>query len=133
MSTKKRIFISYDFDEDRHYRNLLTAWDVNDLFDFEFYDASLKIAVDSENATYVRSVIKPKILRSTHLLCIVGEKASTSSWINWEIEKAIEAKKKLIAVKLRSTNTTPTKLLGAGATWAMSFTFDAIKKAVDSA
>ncbi len=133
MASKKRIFISYDFDEDKHYRYLLTAWDKNGEFDFEFYDSSLKVAVNSEDAAYVRSVIKPKIQRSTHLLCLVGEKACKSEWIAWEIDKAIEAKAKLIAVKLKSTNTTPPNLLGVGAIWAMSFTFDAIKKAVESA
>ena len=133
MANKKRIFISYDYDEDKHYRYLLTAWDKNGEFDFEFYDSSLNVAVNSDDAAYVRSVIKPKIQRSTHLLCLVGEKASKSEWIAWEIDKAIDAKIKLIAVKLKSTNTTPPNLFGVGATWAMSFTFEAIKKAVESA
>lgn len=133
MATRNRIFISYDFENDRNYRNLLTAWDQNDLFDFEFYDASLKVAVNSDDAAYVRSVIKPKIQRSTHLLCLVGEETHKSEWVAWEIDKAIEAGKKLVAVKLKSTNATPPKLLGAGATWAMSFTFASIKTAVESA
>ena len=41
--------------------------------------------------------------------------------------------KRLVAVKIDATNTAPSKLLGAGASWAMSFSFDAIKKAVDNA
>src|SRR5689334_20398325 len=101
---KKRIFISYDYENDRHYRNLLSAWNKNDEFDFEFYDGSLNIAVDSENAAYIKSVIKPKILRSTHLLCIVGQYTHNSEWVDWEIEKAVEAGKKLIGVKITSTN-----------------------------
>ena len=36
-------------------------------------------------------------------------------------------------VKIDATNTTPSGLLGAGASWAMSFTFDAIKKAIEDA
>jgi hypothetical protein len=132
MANKKRIFISYDYDNDRHYRNLLSAWDKNDEFDFEFYDGSLNVAVDSEDAAYIRGVIKPKIQRSTHLLCLVGKQSYKSDWIAWEIQKAVEYTKKLIGVKLQSTNTPPTALLRQGATWAMSFTFDSIKKAVDS-
>ena len=133
MATKKRIFISYDYDNDRNRRFLLTAWDKNKEFDFEFYDGSLNVAVESTNAAYIKSVIKPKIEAASHLLCIVGKHAHKSDWIAWEINKAIELGKKLIGVKLESTNTTPSALLNAGATWAMSFTFDSIKKAVDNA
>ena len=51
----------------------------------------------------------------------------------WEIEKTKELKKKLIAVKTALDNTTPSGLLNAGASWAMSFTFDAIKRAIGGA
>lgn len=129
---KKRIFISFDYD-DKNYRNLLTAWDSHDDFDFEFYDGSLRVAVDSEDAPYIRSVIKPKILASSHFLCIVGENTHKSDWVAWEIEKAVEAKKKLIGVKIEKAFSTPTNLFGVGATWALSFTFASIKAAVDAA
>jgi len=44
-----------------------------------------------------------------------------------------ELKKKIVAVKVDSANTTPSGLLNVGAKWAMSFTFDSIKKAIESA
>ena len=53
--------------------------------------------------------------------------------VTWEIEKAKDLKKKLVAVKISFGNTTPSGLLNAGASWAMSFTFDAIKKAIEDA
>jgi hypothetical protein len=109
MANKKRIFVSYDYD-DKNYKNLLTAWDANDLFDFDFYDGSLTTAVNSENSSYVRSIIKPKIIGSTHLLCLVGENTASSDWVAWEIERAVEAKKKIIAVKIKAANETPDAL-----------------------
>ena len=132
MATK-RIFVSYDYDNDRHYKNLLVAWDKNKEFDFNFYDGSVTVAIDSKDADYIKSQIKPKIDASTHLLCIVGKNTHKSNWVDWEIKTAISLKKKLIGVKIEKENTTPSALLGAGATWALSFTFDSIKKAVDSA
>jgi len=51
---KKKIFISYDYDNDKHYKNLLVAWDKNNLFDFSFYDASVDVSVDSEDADISR-------------------------------------------------------------------------------
>ena len=40
---KKTIFISYDYDYDKHWKTLLVAWDKNGEFDFTFYDASVDV------------------------------------------------------------------------------------------
>lgn len=128
---KKTIFISFDYDNDSHYKNLLLAWDKNKDFDFGFYDGSLRDAINSTNASYIKSQIKPKILAATRLLCLVGKQASKSAWIDWEIQTAVDNHKKLIGVKIEKEHTSPSVLLANGATWALSFNFDAIKKAID--
>lgn len=128
---RNTVFISFDYDNDRHYKNLLVAWDKNKEFDFEIYDGSLKDSINSTNAAYVKSQIKPKILAAPKLLCIVGRESAKSDWIAWEIQTAIDNKKKLIGVKIEKAFTSPPKLLANGASWALSFNFDAIKKAVE--
>lgn len=130
---KPRIFISYDYDNDKHYKNLLVAWDKNDEFDFAFSDHSADVSIQTTNADAIKRAISAKINSATHFLCIVGAKTSKSGWVAWEVDKAKELKKKLVAVKTASDNTTPSGLLNAGASWAMSFTFDAIKMAIDRA
>ena len=128
---KRRVFISFDYDNDKRYKNLLLAWDKNKQFDFGFYDGSVKVPVNSEDAGPIRRVISQRIAACPRFLCIVGEKTHTSDWVAWEIDKAIELDRKLVAVKVSSSNTSPSNLLGAGARWAMSFTLDSIKKALD--
>lgn len=130
---KSKIFISYDYDNDKHYKNLLVAWDKNDLFDFSFYDSSVDVSVNSDDANYIKSVIKERIKSSAYFLCIIGKKTSKSEWVTWEINKAVELKKKLVAVKIDDENTSPSAILGVGAKWALSFTFDSIKKAIERA
>ena len=130
---KKKIFISYDYDNDKQYKNLLLAWDKNADFDFSFNDQSADVSIESTNAAVIKRAISAKINAATYFLCLVGKKTSKSSWVAWEIDKAKELKKKLVSVKIDATNTTPSGLLGAGASWAMSFTFDAIKKAIEDA
>lgn len=130
---KKNIFISYDYDGDKNYKNMLLAWDANKDFDFNFEDHSADVSIDSNDAAAIKRAISAKINNATYFLCLVGKNTYKSSWVDWEIEKAVELKKKIIAVKIESTYTTPDKLYGVGASWAMSFTFDAIKKAVDAA
>ena len=91
----KKIFISYDYDKDRHYKNTLLMWDAHKQFDFEFYDQSVDVSVNSNDASYIKSVIKGEINSSTHFLCIIGKETHKSDWVKWEIDKAIELKKKI--------------------------------------
>jgi len=130
---KKKIFISYDYDNDKHYKNMLVAWDKNGEFDFGFSDQSADVSIQSTDAAAIKRAISAKINAATYFLCIIGSKTSKSGWVAWEIEKARELKKRLVAVKTASDNTTPSGLLNAGASWAMSFTFATIKKAVEDA
>lgn len=130
---KKKIFISYDYDNDRHYKNLLKAWDANGTFDFSFHDHSADVSIQSTNATAIKRAISAKINNATYFLCIVGEKTHKSGWVKWEIDKAVELNKKIVAVKTGTSNTTPDKLYGVSATWAMSFTESSIKTAINDA
>ena len=128
---KKKIFVSYDFDNDRHYKNLLLAWDKNSEFDFGFSDQSADVSIQSTNAAAIKRAISAKINAATYLLCLIGGKTSRSSWVTWEIDKAKELRKRIVAVKISYSNITPNGLLGAGVSWAFSFTFDAIKNAIE--
>ncbi len=130
---KKKIFISYDYENDGYWKNLLVAWDANSLFDFSFNDTSVDVSVDSTNAAAIKRAISARINNATYFLCIVGKKTHKSGWVKWEIEKAVDLKKKLVAVKTDSENTSPDALFGVGASWAMSFTFDSITKAISAA
>lgn len=130
---KKKIFISYDYDNDKHYKNMLLAWDKNSEFDFGFSDQSADVSIQSTDAAAIKRAISAKINAADYFLCLVGTNTSKSSWVSWEIDKAKELNKNLVAVKISSGNTTPSGLLGAGASWAMSFTFDAIKNAIEDA
>jgi len=129
----KKIFISYDYDNDKHYKNLLKAWDANGTFDFNFDDHSADISINSTDAAAIKRAISAKINNATYFLCIVGTQTHNSSWVKWEIEKAVELNKKIVAVKTSNTNTTPDALFGVGAKWAMSFTEASIVSAINGA
>lgn len=130
---KRKIFISYDYDNDRNYKNMLLAWDKNQDFDFGFSDQSADVSIDSNDAAAIKRALSAKINEATYFLCLVGKRTSASKWVAWEIGKAVELKKKIVAVKIEPTNTTPNGLLNVGAKWAMSFSFESIKTAIESA
>jgi hypothetical protein len=129
---KKSVFVSFDYDNDRHYKDLLCAWDANPDFDFSFIETFPKVSVESNDAEAIKSVLAQKIWAATHLLAIIG-KYTYSGWVGWEINKAKELKKKLVAVKIDREYTAPAALFGSGATWAMSFTRDAVLEALKEA
>jgi hypothetical protein len=85
------------------------------------------VSVNSDDAAVIRRVISGKKNLSTHLLCIVGIHTHQSRWVEWEIRKAVELGKKIVAVKTASTNGTPAALFGNTDQWAMSFTFESIQ------
>ena len=128
---KKRVFISYDHDNDKACKDRLLGWDANKEFDFSSYDQSFDVSVDSNDAAAIKQVLSARIGDSSHFLCIVGKETYRSGWAAWETRKAVELKKKLVAVKTDSTNNSPTAMQGVGASWSAMFNFDSVKKAMN--
>jgi len=125
----KKIFVSYDYDNDRDYRRLLSAWDANKNFSFAFEDHSTPL-IHSLDAGRIKAAIAAKMRDAECLLVIVGRQTHRSNWVAWEIDKAKELGLKLIGVKLDRSYTTPSGLLSSGASWAMSFSDAGITTAV---
>lgn len=137
-----KIFVSFDFDNDRHYKFLLNAWTANSDIEFNFNDGSTQ-EIQSWNISRVKAAITAKINQSDAILVLIGEYADSyhkdsnligyQNWQYFEIAQAKAAGKNIIAVKLDRANASPNLLYGTGAAWAMSFTLDSIKKAIHKA
>lgn len=140
--TKKKICISFDWHNDRNYRNMLSAWLANPNNPVDFHDLTPG-EIDTNDVGRVKAVLTSQIRSATHTLALIGShsntthsdsaKIGTRNWIWWEIEQSKTEGNSLIVVKLKSDNPTPDPLYGSGATWAMSFTQDAILKAIGEA
>lgn len=136
---KKKVFVSFDYDNDKHYKYLLQAWDANPDFDFVFSEVTTG-EIDSNNVGRIKAAITSKINSATHTIVIVGKEANKThrhsrligftNWINFEINQSKLNRNKIVAVKLDRNYESPDELLGSGASWAMSFSQDAIIKAL---
>lgn len=98
---KQKIFVSYYHDSDKHYKRLLEAWSANDKFSLEFEDVSTDVSINSENEKYIKRRIADNIKQSDALVVLVGKESHQRPWIAWEINKAKEHKKKIVAIKIR--------------------------------
>jgi len=139
---KKKVIISFDYENDGYYKNLLKAWDANSNFQFTFSDLTPD-EIQSWDISRIKAVLTSKIKQATYTLVIIGKYANTKhkdsdeigyrNWINFEIAKSIENGNKIVAVKIDKSYDSPEEIYGSGAFWAMSFTQDAIIKALDEA
>lgn len=139
---KKQVFISFDYEDDRNYKNLLKAWDANPNFDFYLSDLSSK-EINSWSIPVIKQVLSKKINAANYTVVIVGANANKQhkdhkeigyrNWLNYEVAKSKEHKNGLVAIKLDKSYDSPEELLNAGASWAMSFTQEAIIKAINDA
>lgn len=130
-----KVFVSYRADDEgNRHKNLLVAWSKNKsrFPEIKFYDQSVGVSIKSEDANYIKRVIIDRIKKSDVFLCLIGENTGDSDWVNWEIEKASELNKKIVAVKIKKHYTTPLNLYGIGAKWALDFTYEAILGALEN-
>lgn len=130
----KVLFVSYDYDNDGYYRDILQTWaNMPDFARIVVNDQRPTMPVDSDAATSLKSLITSKIKSATGFLCIVGANTSTNDWVAWEIKTAIETDKRMMVVRINRETIVPDVLSEVGATCALSFTFEGIKRAIDEA
>lgn len=137
---KDRVFVSFDWENDRHYKYLLEAWDENDSFDFEFGD-NTPTEIQSEDIGRIKAALTRKINQSTHTLVIVGEEANKRhpdyeeigyrNWINFEVYQSIDVTK-IRVLLLDEDNTLPEELKGAEYKSIAGFTVENVKTLLEA-
>ena len=77
----------------------------NPAYDLEFYDESVRVAIDSLNADYVKRVIREKIARTSVTVCLISPLTHTSAWVDWELAESTAKGNKMIAMGLKGVTT----------------------------
>lgn len=109
----RKIFVSYHSKNDARYKNMLSAWNNNQEFEFSFDDKSVGISINSTDDSRIKAGITRKLNKSNLVLCIVGEETHKRPMVNWELQKAKELNKKIIVVKTKNYYKTPSCLLNS--------------------
>ncbi len=107
----KRIFLSFSSDNLDQFRGFrLLAKNPN--YDLDLYDESIKTAIDSTNANYIKKIIGEKISRASVTLCLIGKTTYQSSWVDWELERSHKEGNQIIAMALKGIDsaTLPKKI-----------------------
>lgn len=88
MAREFKIFISHSWRYPDDLKSLHDLLKKRGYFNVEFQEASQDEPINSENATYIKRVLKNRILSSNIVLGIAGMYASYSDWMAWELETA---------------------------------------------
>jgi len=131
MMDRRKVFVSFDYENDRQYKSLLEAWDANPKFEFVFADQTPG-EIETSNIDRIKAELTARINEATHTLVIVGKYADTPhpkraligyrNWINFEIAKSRTCCNKVAAVKIDPSYQSPEELV----TTAWAFTFDEV-------
>ena len=137
--SKKKVCCSFDYEYDKSYYYLLTAWNENDNIDFYITDCTPK-EIQSESISTIKQVLSKKIGEANYMIAIIGEhsddehpdsdKIGYKNWQAYEIAKNYEKGNGLVCVKLDSTYYAPDEAYGIGAKWVNSFKLDDINEAL---
>lgn len=112
---RRRLFLSFHA-EDRFRVQGFRFMAMNENVDLEFYDDSVRVAINSESAPYIKQVVRTKIERSSVLVCLIGNGTAWRSWVDWEVRTARAMGKGVCGVRLKgSRGRTPPALAEAGA------------------
>ncbi|AWG22889.1 hypothetical protein FFWV33_15830 [Flavobacterium faecale] len=88
MAKNYKIFISHSWSYPDDLIKLRGLLEERGYFNVVFQEAGNDVPINSENASYIKKVLKAKITDSDVVLAIAGMYASYSDWIAWEVETA---------------------------------------------
>jgi len=97
----RRVSISFVIEDEGAVKGLRLLAKNPGYTDLEFYDESVRVPIDSVQAPYIKSRIIDKIRRCGVVLCIISREIYRSSWVNWELETAIEMGKPIVAMAIK--------------------------------
>ncbi len=139
---EKKVFVSFDYDNDRNYKHLLEAWDANPKFEFVFKDMTPG-EINTYSIARIKAGLTAKINDSDYTLVLVGQHANSlhrhheligfRNWIHFEIHQSVLAGNRIAVVKLESSYEYPTALSGKRYAYIDGFTEDNVIAVLDKA
>ncbi len=136
----KKVCVSFDYENDRNYYNLLEAWNKNPSIGFYINDCTPS-EIQSESVSTIKQVLSTKIGEANYMIAIIGKHSNDKhpdsneigykNWQAFEIDKNAEKGNKLVIVKLGNSCVVPDEAYGQGAEWVYSFNLEDILKALN--
>jgi hypothetical protein len=97
-----RTFVSFSSADVGSY-HLMCAWKAHEHIDFAFADFQLDEAINSQNEYYIKSRCREKIRRADTFVLLIGTDTwKKTTFVQWEVDVAVEKGCRLIGVNLNN-------------------------------
>ncbi|HET9281073.1 MAG TPA: TIR domain-containing protein [Candidatus Angelobacter sp.] len=104
----RHIFISYQHEDRMKAKGFnLLRWNKN--VDFEFVGRHLLDPVDSKDEDYITRKVHEQMTGTSATVVLLGKNTAQSEWVQHEIEKSVEKKNGIVAIKLDDSVSNPPK------------------------
>lgn len=125
----KKVFISFDFDNDSFLKEALVGQAKNPDTPFQISDQSLKEALTGDWKTKIR----PRIQRSDIVVVMCGQKTHTAAGVSAELEIAKELGKPYFLLRGYAEKTCTPPTAASGSDKMYTWTWDNLKKLIGGA
>lgn len=142
LFSKKKVFVSFDYENDKQYKYLLDAWHANPKFEFSYSDRT-PTEIQSNDIGRIKAALTAKIKTATHTLVIVGQYANQphrdraeigfKNWINFEINQSKANGNRIAAVKIKPHYGFPDELMTSTGKYIEGYSEGNITKVLDEA
>jgi hypothetical protein len=96
----KGVFLSFAWEDIQRVRVLLAELAKLD-YALDFYEGSLDLDSESEEALVIKQAIGEKIVNSSITVCLIGNNTHLSNWVDIELKKSRNKGNKIIAMALK--------------------------------
>lgn len=127
---KKKVYVCFDYDRDKHYKYLMEAWNANSDFEFTFNDRSPR-EIQSDDISVIKACLTKKIKEADYTVVLAGKDANSrhsdsteigyKNWQNFEVARSVDYGNKLVIIELPDYSEAPEECYGHGAIWAGKF------------
>ncbi len=128
----RRLFLSFHY-EDRDQVNGFRLMAHNPNLPIDFADVSVRAAINSEEAAYLKRVICEKIKGCSVVVCLIGNGTAWRGWVEWELETALKLGKGVCGVRLKGSHGRTPDLLTQVAAPIAGWELDEIVAAIECA
>lgn len=98
MARNFTVFISHSWDYVNDLKNLRNLLKTRSYFNVDFSEVPPSAPIKSQNADYIKRVLREKINQSDIVLGLAGIYASHSEWMEWELDTALSCRIPVVGV-----------------------------------
>ncbi|UVM48475.1 TIR domain-containing protein [Pseudomonas sp. B21-015] len=107
MNKNYSVFISHRWDYNDQLVSLKSLLNKEDGLIASYEEVTVDQPINSENANYIKTVLKRKILDSDVFIVVAGMYTAYSDWMEWEINTAVNNGVPILGIRPRSAQRIP--------------------------